>query len=1531
MKAKMKTMLSMVMACMCTAFAGAQTVDSPWVGSTIENGGTYYVYNPKAKAFLSAGNNWGTQASLLQDGLPFVIEGSGEMYALRSVISNGGDSNYMTEDGWMDGARTELIIRKVNENTNLYTIAPFEGCYFADEASDSSTVVAHSYELTEDCYWQFLSSEEFYAGMENASVINPINVTSLLGCANFGKNNMDLDKWIGEPRPTVGGNVHSYCAEVYNSAFQLYQSISVPNGIYRITAQGFYRKGNPDVISPNDEVTATFYANTESVLLHNIIDEIDKVYQGISLNGGNIPNDMNDASTAFSRGLYQLDTLEVVVADNILTIGFKNDLHVDMDWTCFDNVQILYYGPANIENYLGALNGVRGEVNAYITALDTMGLAGIQTALSTEYAETESIDETSVDAITAEIQRLREALSAAQAGVKAYNDLSLSIYNYRVLVAEKPSEEFYAAITEAEAVYNNRNASADEYVAAYQALEEEYALYHVASIDLSTLNYDQEVWINEWIVGLNTTYHVACVYQCYNSDSVCVVPESFQYNGEEYTTIGLGRYDYGWNYVWGNSYMIQSVQLPSTLRFLGTYALTGCNLMQEIDIPEGVEYIGEQAFGSCESLTEIVLPESLETIGNYAFGWCNSLKSITIPESVTSIGNTAFSCCSSLTSITIPTGVTSIGDNAFESCVSLSEIVLPESLETIGHGAFNWCSSLKSITIPAGVTSIGGGIFNECTQLESIYCLGTTPPVLNDDMTYSERKPLVHVPEGCAASYRVANYWNNYLVIEGEGVTVDINVEKPGTLGEKVLEQVEYLYNVNHLVVSGVLNEADLARIRNAMPYLLTLDMTEVDMAVLPNNALYEHRNLREVSLPKNLTSIGDYAFCYCRSLTSVNVPDGVETIEDYAFHDCDRLEEFVCPLALKRISYDAFNSCDALKSVTFNEGLERLESCAFVSCGALTEIVLPSSLTYCDAPFCDCHNIQSVTCRALIPPYLQNNTDILCWVDKSNCVLYVPEWTINTYKLTLGWENFVNIEPLVGYLPENINVMGNVNLTLPESLPVDYRANVSLNYSENNWEYSSLTLNSEGECVLPVGKFHMVYDANVAYDHNTDWNYSTQSYYTTLINNTGMRADNVSITLYNRNDVWNFFSFPYDVKVSEIVPLYENSDFVIRKYSGMERANGNMANTWQNMTADSTLHAGEGYIWHSNRYIDDWDPYNRCGFEIPAVNNANKNLIFANDDRTVTLNEYLSEYSHNRSWNLIGNPYPAYYDTRAMDFAAPITVWNANNSTYYAYSPIDDEYILCPGEAFFVQRPVDTDAITFRADGRQTDRAVRNRAYAQTYTRSASERQVVNLTLSDGEKKDRTRFVINSAAARDYEMSRDANKFMSDDARIPQLYTIDGGVQYAINERPMDNGVVALGVRFGMKGSYTIALDTQVKGMSIVLVDKLTGIETDLMEGAYTFTAEAGTINNRFEVRMRADEENGDTTGLDSLNGQVQVKAAAGKIVVIAPYEAAIEVYDAEGQRIAAATTAATAFDVEPGVYVVKVQDTVHKVSVSR
>lgn len=331
--------------------------------------------------------------------------------------------------------------------------------------------------------------------------------------------------------------------------------------------------------------------------------------------------------------------------------------------------------------------------------------------------------------------------------------------------------------------------------------------------------------------------------------------------------------------------------------------------------------------------------------------------------------------------------------------------------------------------------------------------------------------------------------------------------------------------------------------------------------------------------------------------------------------------------------------------------------------------------------------------------------------------------------------------------------------------------------------------------------------------------------------------------------------------------------------------------------------------------------------FLVPAIDGVNKNLIFANEKRDVALAEYPSEFSHNRSWNLVGNPFPSFYDIRFMEFSAPITVWNISNQAYEAYSPLDDDYILSPMESFFVQRPIDTDHVGFPTEGRQTDFTVRTLSAApQMKAKAMQNREVFNLTLAGSANTDRTRFVINPMASAEYDMATDAGKFEAVDKKMAQLYTIEDGVNMAINERPLGNGTVALGAYFGEDGNYTLALNTAAASR-VTLVDKLLGKTVDLSGADYTFYADAGTANDRFELKIGA------ATGIMDINagGKNAISAGNGNISVRLASDANIAVYTADGKTVGMMKGSSANFEVAPGLYIVTVDGSSYKVSVNR
>ena len=110
------------------------------------------------------------------------------------------------------------------------------------------------------------------------------------------------------------------------------------------------------------------------------------------------------------------------------------------------------------------------------------------------------------------------------------------------------------------------------------------------------------------------------------------------------------------------------------------------------------------------------------------------------------------------------------------------------------------------------------------------------------------------------------------------------------------------------------------------------------------------------------------------------------------------------------------------------------------------------------------------------------------------------------------------------------------------------------------------------------------------------------------------------------------------------------------------------------------------------------------------------------------------------------------------------------------------------------------------------------------------------------------------------YDISRDANKFFSLDPKVPQLYSTQDGIAYAINERPMQDGTFQLTARVATGGIYTIALDNVVEGYEVILEDNRTGKLTVLGKDSYVFTVEDGQMDYGFTLRLQTPETTGVT-----------------------------------------------------------------------
>lgn len=603
--------------------------------------------------------------------------------------------------------------------------------------------------------------------------------------------------------------------------------------------------------------------------------------------------------------------------------------------------------------------------------------------------------------------------------------------------------------------------------------------------------------------------------------------------------------------------------------------------------------------------------------------------------------------------------------------------------------------------------------------------------------------------------------------------------------------------------------------------------------------AFYNCSAMTEADL-SNVSSLGAYAFCACSSLAEVVLSNSLTELPQSLFASCDSLWSIELPASVKTIGGSAFYNT-GLTSVVIPEGCTRINSGAFSNC-PLETVSIPSTIESIGSSAFSTYSLNAIYCYVVSPIVTE------AFRDMANVTLYVPEFSVNAYRLHDDWYHFNQILALEGDI-EQLNLSSDFAIYDYNGLADKVDMTLAIDYYDDYgyYEYSGsahLTINANA--ALSVGnyvQYQNLYDRRDYWDSNLGQYIYTYPYCTSLITQNEITADNMCTHVYMSDSRWNFISFPYDVNVSDIV-VPEGVLWVIRKYSGENRA-AMTGNTWQNMTEGMVLKAGEGYIFHCSS-----DEYSEVCVSFPSAS-SDAGTLFACNDVVKTLDEYPSEFAHNRSWNLVGNPYPAYFNIQEIEFDAPITVWNGNG--YTAYSLLDDNYVLTPNEAFFVQRPTTSATMTFHKEGRMHSATIDEGEYAPSLTRSASaSRLVYNFLLADADYTDRARLVVNEEAKVEYEANCDASKFMSSNAEVPQLYINEGGVKYAIDERPLGSGIISLGAYFGKSGEHTLSLASNSnEGMAVMLTDHLTGAVTDLTAESYTFTAEAGTDNSRFTIAL--------------------------------------------------------------------------------
>ena len=167
---------------------------------------------------------------------------------------------------------------------------------------------------------------------------------------------------------------------------------------------------------------------------------------------------------------------------------------------------------------------------------------------------------------------------------------------------------------------------------------------------------------------------------------------------------------------------------------------------------------------------------------------------------------------------------------------------------------------------------------------------------------------------------------------------------------------------------------------------------------------------LENVILEDGIETIGEGAFQDCTNLKNIEMPDSVTEIRDRAFYQCKSLEKIEIPKKIKSINSQVFQFNDLLQEVKFRgDEVNRLEVASFADCLNLPKITVTKNVNFIgDRAFAGCDNLEEINVDTENANYIYES-GMLMQKDKSKIYFVSASYlnTITTFSIPEGVTEF--------------------------------------------------------------------------------------------------------------------------------------------------------------------------------------------------------------------------------------------------------------------------------------------------------------------------------------------------------------------------------------------------------------------------------------------------------------------------------------------------------------------------------------------
>ena len=168
--------------------------------------------------------------------------------------------------------------------------------------------------------------------------------------------------------------------------------------------------------------------------------------------------------------------------------------------------------------------------------------------------------------------------------------------------------------------------------------------------------------------------------------------------------------------------------------------------------------------------------------------------------------------------------------------------------------------------------------------------------------------------------------WEIYYNVTGDTATITGTGEEGSNSSNLIIPEELDGFRVTHIERDalrkthlGVISLPDgIEHLEAQMPEELSSVKYPAKLKTI-GDSVFKNTKLKQVKLPKTVTSIGRSAFESCENLTKAVLPEGLQFLGPDAFRDCKKLEEINIPDAVKWSVDDAFDGCRKIRKINYN------------------------------------------------------------------------------------------------------------------------------------------------------------------------------------------------------------------------------------------------------------------------------------------------------------------------------------------------------------------------------------------------------------------------------------------------------------------------------------------------------------------------------------------------------------------------------------------------------------------------------------